>query len=319
MLGLVLSACALGPAAPTGIEPLLRRGEDRAACTQLGDSELDREEIDAQREMLTAAVAWHSEARVSFHALDAAEVGRLLGVPVRANSGYLEDLLLVRATLDARRSRVPAQLQLFVRDWEGEDGRWRIPEDKELDAVHLALLGARRPPIEHPTPTPRSYGFFEYFFLNFFTGGVVLAGDILERFRGSPGYPAPTVAPALRERDQLGQRPPYAPYRPAPPSAVRAVHDLIALEAPCSADAGGTCNTYRLYRREARKGQPKPGTVQGEVTFLVEPDCRLEVSSEPGLPSGPTLFQRLRKLEAAGPTDVLAPPPRPRAPRKDQE
>lgn len=318
--------------------PLQEQGHYRAACALLAENEYApeslREQLEIEKKELTRRLARDSAVSLSLHALDGDEVTRLLGVAPTPTARYGEDLLVVRVTLDASRSRVPVHMYYFSLRAVDDTRAWII-EDKsseELKRARGALFGSSPSPAGAPDRGAAGFGpdiafdfkTFEplgifaihgWALFHLMTGGLVLLSNASS---GPPSGGRFVFSPVLRQRDKDVARLTWSPddLRPASPSPARAAQGLIELEGSvrgCRAEPGESCRFYQLaFRSDSEGGVKSVGHVSAFTQFHLEPACPLEVHSDIPLPPGSTLRERLQALERAGAVTVAPPPKEPK-------
>jgi hypothetical protein len=312
------------------IKPLITLGHYRAACVLLAENafapDATRARLKLEQEELVRHIAQDSAARLSLHALDAGEVTRLLGVAPRQEARYGEEYILLRVTLDASQSRVPVELTGISLHAVDDRIAWVTDhrDGEKVAAAHLELLGAKHsvargggsgggfgPDFSLDTFKPLGpLAFHGFALFHLFTGGLVLLSNATRSAPADSLY----LSPVLRQRDRNPSRlhwsPPSRPPAPvSPQQAVERLRELEGIDSGCRAEPGEQCRTYKLVmRRDPKDWIKSSGELSGQVVFHIEPACQLQIYTELPLPSAPTLGERLRAFEAAGPRVVALPP-----------
>lgn len=329
---LLFAGCATTPS----IQPELDRGQLRTACAHLSahayySSQEEQDEHFRQQDVLARAVASANAVTVAVHALTAAEVERLLKFAPPASAHYGEQVLLLRVTLDSRKSHVPVDIEGPALTAGQDEFFWssaHVSSD-ENTAARYAIVGAKPPPpnqgggggFASAGPSFRDFKALGPFALHGFmlfhmmTGGLLLLSDAMAPRGGGGGL---YLTRLTRQRDKDTERFDWPPPPVAAQSAegtaalIRKLQDSPDVLRGCRALPGEICQTYVPVLREDGKGRAmSPGGFHSEIYFDQEPACRLSVYTGWELAPGTSLVERLNRQEATGPLIVRGPEPRP--------
>lgn len=333
LLAFTCPGCATHPS----ILPLLARNQHHAACSVLAtdsyfSSEAEQSAHFREVDALARAVAQESAAQLSVHALSAAEVARLIGFAPVASAHYGEQVLLVQATLDARKSRVPVDIEGLGLSSAQDDFLWSSDhvDSETAEAARLAITGAKprarggggggyagAGPSFRDFQSLGPFSIPGFMLFHMMTGGLLLLSDALGS-RGGGGGGGLYLSRLVRQRDTKEDS--RFDWPPQPESAqdadgaaqlIRRMQDSVEVLRGCRAQPGEVCRTYLpLIRRAANGRALSPGGITANIYFHQEPACKLTTYSEWELPAGQDLVDRLNKQEAAGALPIRGPEPK---------